>query len=151
MWQTEWKKTLAAAKKEGRLDIYLSSSLHPVVKQFNKAYPEVKTVTRMSMWFQEAQRGMTERRAGKYLLDLFTTGPTTLYQVFYRAKVLDPIPPTLILPEVTDQSKWFEGKHSYVDSEGKFIFSFEGTAQDYVHYNINLVKQGEIRSYAGPA
>ncbi len=146
-WKAEWERTLAAVRKEGRLDIYLSSSLNPVVKQFNKAYPQIKTVTRMSMWFQEAQRVMTERRAGKYLLDLFTTGPTTLYQVFYQAKVLDPIPPTLILPEVKDRSKWFEGKHSYVDSEGKFIFSFEGTAQDYVHYNVNLVKRGEITSY----
>jgi len=147
-WQAEWEKTVKAAKKEGRLVLYAGASPEYVLQQFQKSYPEIKIVSRNAMWFQEAQRAMTERRAGKYLLDVFVTGPTTLYQVFYRAKALEPIPPALILPEVKDQSKWFEGKHSYVDVEGQYIMSFEGTAQDYVHYNTNLVKRGEITAYS---
>ena len=45
---------------------------------------------------------MAERRADKYLGDLYVNGMTTGYNVFYKAKALDPIPPVLVLPEVTD-------------------------------------------------
>ncbi len=51
---------------------------------------------------------------------------TTGYNVFYKAKVLDPIPPQLILPEVTDASKWWRGKHQYVDPENQYLLNFNG-------------------------
>ena len=60
---------------------------------------------------------MAERRAEKYLADLYVNGMTTGYNVFYKAKALDPIPPQLVLPEVTDASKWWRGKLHYVDPE----------------------------------
>ena len=35
---------------------------------------------------------------------------------------------SLILPEVTDKSKWWQGKHQYADPEGKYIFSHHASA-----------------------
>jgi hypothetical protein len=60
---------------------------------------------------------MAERRGEKYLADLYVNGMTTGYNVFYKAKALDPIPPLLVLPEVTDLSKWWQGKLHFVDPE----------------------------------
>ena len=56
-------------------------------------------------------RIMAERRAGKYLPDVVRFGLTSAHS-FYRAKVLQPIAPTFILPEVKDSSKWWQKQTS---------------------------------------
>ena len=46
-WRSEWDKTAAAAKKEGRLVIYGGEEItHPeILSEFNKKFPEIKIVT----------------------------------------------------------------------------------------------------------
>src|SRR6185503_3881380 len=63
---------------------------------------------------------MAERRAGQFLVDVMLGAPGATYNSFYRGKTLDPMPPALLLPEVTDLSKWWKGKHRYVDPEGQY-------------------------------
>jgi len=90
---------------------------------------------------------MAERRAGKYLVDVYMAGVTTAYDVFYRAKILDSVRAALILPEVTDESKWWFGQHQYVDPEKRYIFVYVGNVNQYISYNTKFVQPGEIRSY----
>jgi iron(III) transport system substrate-binding protein len=90
---------------------------------------------------------MSERRADKNLADLYLNGMTTGYNVFYKAKVLDPIPPQLILPEVTDASKWWRGRHQYVDPENQYLLNFNGENRMVVAFNTKLVNPAEIKSY----
>ena len=71
------------------------------------------------------QRMIAERRAKKYLVDLFSYGPNAA-RTAYILDYLEPIKPLLMLPEVTDQSKWYKGQHFYRDPDGKFIFLYEG-------------------------
>jgi iron(III) transport system substrate-binding protein len=53
----------------------------------------------------------------------------------------------MILPEVTDESRWFKGKHHYVDSEQKYIFVAIGNPDSgNFYYNTNLVNPKEYRS-----
>jgi iron(III) transport system substrate-binding protein len=93
-------------------------------------------------------RLMAERRAGKFLWDVCICGPTTPAGVLYPAKALDPIKPVLLLPEVLDQSKWWDGKHYYMDPEGSHIFVFIGsTDMPNVFYNKNQVDPKEFKSY----
>ena len=68
--------------------------------------------------------------------------------VFHRAKILEPVKPLLLLPEVVDTSGWFEGKHHYDDPENRYIFVFEGTPRSgEITYNTKLVNPSEIKSY----
>jgi ABC-type Fe3+ transport system substrate-binding protein len=68
--------------------------------------------------------------------------------MLYLNKILDPITPALILPEVTDTSKWYGGKHWYADPENKYIFMFEGTiVTTGLSVNTKLVGADEIKSY----
>ena len=93
-------------------------------------------------------RLMAERRAGKLLWDICICGPTTPFAVLYPAKALDPIKPALLLPEVLDQSKWWEGKHHYMDPERSYIFVFLGSVDmPNLFYNKNLVDPKEFKSY----
>ncbi len=93
-------------------------------------------------------RIMAERRAGKFLWDVCICGPTTPYAVLYPAKALDSIKPALILPGVVDESRWWGGKHHYMDPDRQHILVFLGTVDmPNLYYNKNLVDPREFRSY----
>jgi iron(III) transport system substrate-binding protein len=147
-WKDEWDKTVKAAKKEGQLAIYGGADYDKLFAEFQKKYPEIKVVSVIATGAEVAQRMLTERRAGKYLADLYLDGASTAYTLLYKGGVLDPIKPTLMLPENLDPSKWWmNGKYNYSDDEGKYIFSFNGELQPYYGYNTKLVDPSEMKSY----
>jgi ABC-type Fe3+ transport system substrate-binding protein len=144
-WKARWDKTLEAAKKEGQVTIYGGEEIThlEIIEAFTKSYPEIKVVT-VSGHAEVIQRIVAERRAGKYLVDLFAYGPNAA-RTAYLAKYLDLLAPELILPEVTDASKWYGGKHHYADPEGKYIFIYEGTpSSPSLQYNTNKVDSRQI-------
>jgi iron(III) transport system substrate-binding protein len=146
-WKADWEKTLEAAKKEGQLVIYGSADYEMLYAEFHKKYPEIKVTGVFGRGADVAKRLMSERRAEKYLGDLYLNGMTTGYNVFYKAKALDPIPPLLVLPEVTDTSKWWQGKHHYLDPEKQYLLNINGETRIVVGYNTKLVNPAEIKSY----
>lgn len=143
----EWEKTIQAASREGEVALYASDDYETVFRQFQKRYPQIKTNVVVGRGNQIAERVMAERRAGKYLADVYVGGSGTAYNIFYEAKVLAPIKPALILPEVVDQSKWWSGKHIYHDDESQHILAFDGEVQSYFGYNTKLVDPNEFKSY----
>ena len=148
-WKGDWEKLVKAAKEEGRLTVYGTTIFEDVFRNFfQKAYPEIKLSFAVGRGAEIAPRLMQERRAGKYIADIYTGGMHSAYELFYRNKLLDPIPPALILPEVLDESKWWRGKHQYIDHENQYIFLFEGTVQGGgISYNKNLVDPAEFKSF----
>src|SRR5436309_13796414 len=80
-WKAEWEQTLSAAKKEGEISFYGSQGYEKIFEVFQKRYPEIKvtsnTVRRGS---EHGQAVMSERRAGKCIVDLFINGVVTPVQ-----------------------------------------------------------------------
>ena len=150
-WQIEWKKTVEAGEKEGLISAYVfeAGPLTPeTVQGFERTYPKIKVNQLRGRGNDLGPRIIAERRAGKYLVDLFVGGKGTAFTTLYISKVLDPIKSLLLLPEVMDESKWWQGKHKYVDPEGKYIFAFIGNGGAVeINYNNNLVKPSESSSY----
>jgi ABC-type Fe3+ transport system substrate-binding protein len=149
-WQSEWDKTLKGAKSEGKLSLYLyqgEGELGGVAQLFQKKYPEIIVTTVTGRGNQLGPRIMAERRAGKFLADAYIAGLTSTYEILYRGKILDPIRAALILPEVLDESKWWQGQHHYIDPENKYIFVFVGNVSQYISYHTKSVDPGEVRSY----
>jgi len=106
--QDQWEKTLAAAKNEGQVNVYIGG-WGVVLDEgvFQKRFPEIKLVgVALRGGGDIAKRILAERRAGKYLADVSIEGFNSNYNILYAAKVFDPIKPALILPEVVDESKW---------------------------------------------
>ena len=148
-WKIEWEKTVEAAKKEGQLAVYGSDTFELFLQgTFQKKYPEIKISFVGGRAPVVGPKLITERRAGKFLADVILTGPGTPYRILHKNKALDPIGPALILPEVLDEKKWWQGRHHYVDPENKFIFIYEATVQSGdIAYNTELVKSEELKSY----
>jgi iron(III) transport system substrate-binding protein len=119
-----------------------------VLPEFEKEYPEIKLISVSGRGSQLAQRLITERRGEKYLADVFNSGGVTTHGQLYMAKVLDPIKPALILPEITDTSKWYQKRHHYNDTENQYVFSYVGSATyGAVNYNTKLVDVKDFKSY----
>jgi ABC-type Fe3+ transport system substrate-binding protein len=145
----EWEKTVKAAEEEGAVTIYMTQAFESVFREgFQKRFSKIKVNIVTGRGFQLAQRIMNERRGEKYLPDLYIGGNVSPLTVFHKAKILEPIQPLLLLPEVVDPEIWFEGKHHYNDPEGRYIFIFEGTPRSgEITYNTKLVIPAEFRSY----
>jgi iron(III) transport system substrate-binding protein len=146
----DWEKAVQAAEREGQVVVYIAG-YEAVIEAgvFQKAYPKIKVVTVTGSGTQLAPRIANERRAGKYLADVYNGGGNSLHQTLYLGKMLDPIKPALILPDVVDESKWWEGKHKYVDPEGVYVFAYEGNVSSGggPSYNSKLLNAKDFKSY----
>jgi ABC-type Fe3+ transport system substrate-binding protein len=145
--QTEWDQIVRAARNEKELTIYGNVGYESIFAEFGKKYPDFKLSYVTGRGSADiVPRVLSEQRAGKYLGDIFLAGPNATF-VIHQAKGLEPLKPALILPEVVDPSKWWQGKHQYVDKEGAYVFTFNGTFRVDVVYNSNLVNPKELNSY----
>jgi iron(III) transport system substrate-binding protein len=149
-WKEEWGKTLRAAEAEGQLTLYgCCYEYDRIFEGFKKKYPKIKVTTVLGSGGQLGARILAERRGEKYLPDVFSAGANTLHDVLYKAQALEPIKPTLILPEVIDASKWYDGEHRYIDPEKRYIFAFVANSQSgQVQYNrVQQVNPAEFNSF----
>ena len=102
----EWDKTVKAAEEEGAVNIYMTSAFESVFREaFQKKYPKIKVSSVVGRGFQLGQRVMSERRGEKYIADLCITGNVTPLTVFHKAKILEPIKPLLLLPEIRQRKQ----------------------------------------------
>ena len=146
-WKKDWEQTLAAARKEGQVTVYIYR-YEGLLQDFKREYPGINVVSVAGRGNDLTTRIMTERRAGKFIADVYSGGTNSLYNTLYKGKALDPLKPLLILPEVTDLSKWYGNEHRYADPEGKFIFAFIGSASNaQLAYHTKMVDPKEFKSY----
>jgi len=146
VWEAEWGRTLKAAEQEGEISYYTVGD-YGFLAGFEKKFPRIKVKVVPGRGADLLSRIMTERRAGKYLVDVARIGNTSPYAL-YQGKVLQPIASAFILPEVKDESKWWLGKHHYVDPDGKYIFVPVGSVSvNMVALNTELVNPSELGSF----
>ena len=109
--QPGWEDVVKAAEKEGEVTVYATNSvgdLQVIWDAFKKKFPKIKlSSVGISTTSEIVTKVMAERRAGQFLVDVMLGAPGATYNSFYRGRALDPLPPALVLPEVTDLSKWW--------------------------------------------
>ena len=146
----DWEKTVAAAEKEAQVTVYgpPGTTYQNAITAFQDAYPKIKLVYVSGSGTNNSQRLVTERRAGKYLADLFIGGSGSLIEVLFDGNLLEPIPPLLSLPEVKDRSAWFGKTHTYADAKGQCVFMMQGNVNtNLAAYNTNLTKPDALKSH----
>jgi iron(III) transport system substrate-binding protein len=148
-WQANWEQTVAAAKKEAKLNFYVGRyGSEPLLNEFRKEFPEIRIVTVNGAGNSLGTRIITEIRAGHVLADLFSGGANTNYEVLYEGKALDSIRSLLVLPEVLDESKWYEGRIRFTDAEQRHVLVYiANPTSSGFYYNTNLVNPKEFKSY----
>jgi iron(III) transport system substrate-binding protein len=146
-WQKTWDETLAAARKEGKVVV-----AGPPDAEVRKSLPEAfKNRFGITMEYQSARgtdsatKLRAERAAGIYTADATLAGSNTIFTVLFREKMLAPLKPELILPEVTDGTKWKRGSLWFVDPEEQYVLRIFSTVNEAFWVNTSEVKPGDLR------
>src|SRR5262245_65498492 len=72
-WKGDWEQTVAAAKKDGRLNLYVGRyGQAALLEEFKKDYPEIKIAGVNGTGDQIATRIAAEARAGKTIADIYS-------------------------------------------------------------------------------
>jgi iron(III) transport system substrate-binding protein len=147
-WQEEWDKTLKAAEQEGQVVLYSLSEIGDAIANtsFQRKFPKIKISVMTARGGEHVSRLMAERRAGKFLADIGNLGNTSPFTL-YQSKTLEPIASSFILPEVRDESKWWQGKQQFIDPENRYILVYVGAPLFLVGYNTKLVDPSGFKSY----
>jgi|SoiMetStandDraft_2_1073263.scaffolds.fasta_scaffold01988_2 iron(III) transport system substrate-binding protein len=144
-WETEWNETLAAAKKEGK--VVVANSPDPAMRDIFARFQARFGITgeHLSAGASRiAGRLRSELQAGINTVDVVMSGVQTIANVLHREKMLDPLKPALIHPEVTDPAKWKKGKLWFVDPEERYVLRVYDTITGLLHVNTDYVKPGEL-------
>lgn len=146
-WEEDWNRTVAEAKKEGLVRFYTVS--RPATRQeVGKAFKERFGI---EVDFVAASAGEigskleTEYKRGMYLADAINTGGGTHITVLKPNGIVQSMVPALVLPEVLDTRVWRVGRLPFVDTDNTF-FAMVDVFQQFVLYNRDMVKEGEIAS-----
>ena len=144
--EKSWDETLAAAKKEGK--VVVAGAPDPVMRNevipaFTKRYGiEVDYVAGRSGNIVE--RVKIERASGVYSMDAYLPGSDTMFNVLYPEKMIDPLKPMLVLPEVIDPSKWKKGKLWFMDPEEQYALRLFNSVDSLLFINTDHVKPEEM-------
>jgi iron(III) transport system substrate-binding protein len=144
----QWNELVANAKKEGKVVLIAPSD--PQVREAIPAAFKAKygiTVEYLAGRSSDtAARLRTERASGVYTIDVALSGASTMAAIFYGEKMLEPLRPALIDPDVTDGSKWKSGKLWFIDPEEQYILRIFNTRTPMFYLNTKYVKPEEIQT-----
>lgn len=143
--EKEWNEALVGARKEGK--VVIATSPDPVMREIAEKFKArfaipLEHIAGSSS--QLAARLETERQAGISSVDVFLGGIQTVANVLYPQKMLDPLKPQLILPEVVEPRRWKLGKPWFVDPEERFVLRVYSTITGLLHINTDYVKPEEL-------
>src|SRR5262245_57243159 len=101
-WEAKWNHIVAAGKKEGK--VVFAAAPDPLMRRL---IPE-KFTARFGIRVEYlagrssdmGTRLQMERQGGIFSVDAVTAGVQSMSAHFYREKLIDPLKPALILPEV---------------------------------------------------
>jgi iron(III) transport system substrate-binding protein len=122
-WKAEWERTIALAKREGAVTVSASTNRGRrefIVTEWKKAFPEIELSYQVVSGSRFIPTVVTERRAGKFLWDVYNSGPPSGLEAI-AAGLLDPLLPELILPDVKDPSVWGGWSQAFYDPEQKYL------------------------------
>jgi iron(III) transport system substrate-binding protein len=147
-WQKDWEGTLAAAKKEGT--VVVVGSPDPVMR--NEIIPRFQSKFGIQIEFIAGSSGpivgriRTERGSGIYSVDVYLSGSNTTVTVLYPEKMIDPLKPMLILPEVAEAKYWRRGEPWFMDPEHRYIMELFASVDGLLMINTDYVKRDELRT-----
>jgi iron(III) transport system substrate-binding protein len=144
----DWDKLVADAKKEGKV-VIIAPPDPEVRESIPKAFKERYGISVEYLGGSSsamAGRLRAERASGTYTVDAALSGTLTMASIFYEEKMLDPLRPALIDPNVTDPKKWKAGKLWFIDPDDKYILRIFSTRTPMFYLNTQFVKPEEIKS-----
>jgi iron(III) transport system substrate-binding protein len=145
----DWDKVVDAAKKEGRVIVSIPTSAElrkEFESGFRSKYPGIELELNVARGASNINKIVEEQKAGARNVDLHVGGTTSIITGLLGNQLLEPVMPSMVLPEVLDEKNWWGG-HIWADNAKKYIYGFTAYMTETVWYNPDLVKPEEITSW----
>jgi iron(III) transport system substrate-binding protein len=148
----DWARTVEAAKKEGSVVISALSGelLRQALLSFEQDYPGIKVEYHGMNGRDFRSKVLKERELGQNLWDLRIGGIDAETFRFASRGIIDPIRPALMLPEVTDPSRWIGGFDSpismFADNAKKYVLYISGTLTREWMVDRDMVPEAAFKS-----
>jgi ABC-type Fe3+ transport system substrate-binding protein len=149
-WKIKWEQLIAAAQAEGKVVTmgFPRDQWAPVFDVFTKKYG---ITVETSVGSAKSEPILAERKAGVYSMDSISHGGGSLRRNLIETGSLRPIMEEFILPEITDPSNWYKGKHWWVagDDAQRYAMAFGAEVQmadAFAFYNTDKLTRQEYDS-----
>jgi ABC-type Fe3+ transport system substrate-binding protein len=122
-WKADWDRLVAAAKSEGVVSVAGSRSpdvRRVMIERWKQDFPGIDLQYTTGSSTQWMPKMMAEREAGKFLWDIFATGPTGGLSLSH-ANALAPLLPLLIRPDVKASDLWEGGIEDFFIDQAKRV------------------------------
>jgi iron(III) transport system substrate-binding protein len=148
--QTNWDALVAAAKKEGKLTLAVAPGGGTAARQvIPPAFKEdfgIDVEVLVGPSSQLVSRLKLEQSSGLHSVDVTIGGADTMYQSFYGEKLIAPMQPLLINPDVLKGANWTVGKPWFMDPDGQYILRISNGLTGTTAVNTKLVNPADITS-----
>jgi iron(III) transport system substrate-binding protein len=128
--EEQWKKTLEAANREGKLTLmmHINPALAKVAKDFDAKYPGIKVDDTLANVARFAPKVITEQRNGQYLWDVAVIPTSNAAGVMTPAGVFQDMPPLFILSDAMESRNWHGGFEMWANNKSKIKTVFISSA-----------------------
>jgi len=144
-WKAEWASLVAAANKEGLVSAAGSRSpdaRRVMIERWKKDFPGIEIQYTTGSSTQWMPKMLAEREAGKFLWDIFATGPSGGLSLSH-AKALQPMLPLLVRPDVSDPKVWEGGFDDFfIDEANRVAGPFQQPAT--IWYDSSKVPEAKV-------
>ena len=147
-WQSEWESTLAAAKKENMVTVItdVTASMRDALTMSFQSKYGLQVDLFGALGREVPPRVLAERKAGRYLWDVFVHGTTTGLESMIPAGAFDPLEPALIFPDIKDPKTWRGGRLEFLDPN-RMLMVMTPFQRGIIFHNPKLVNAKEFKSY----
>ncbi|MDP2646488.1 MAG: extracellular solute-binding protein [Desulfobacterales bacterium] len=145
----DWNTVLEKARQEGSVAVFGGTTVSEL-KNSSKLFKEkfgidiLITTGRSSSIVPKLRQ---ERKVGLYLQDVMLSGQTHMLDPLKQMGAFDPLKPLLVLPEVLNQTLWYDGEFNWADKEQRYIFNYALYPVHHIAVNTDMVNSEEIQSY----
>src|SRR5215467_8843091 len=143
----EWEKTLAAAKKEGKVvvSVPVSAELRKGIENIFKQRFGIEAELNVSRAASVVGKMQQESKSGVTYFDVHMGGGESMITGLLTEGILAPLEPAMILKEVKDPGNWWSG-HIWLDNAKRYIYASQAYQVELIWCNTDLVKPDEVRS-----
>ncbi|HEY3302465.1 MAG TPA: extracellular solute-binding protein [Candidatus Binatia bacterium] len=144
----DWDSTLEAAKKEGKVTVIsdvTATMRDALTHEFQKKYG-LSVELFGSAGREVPPRVAAERKAGRFLWDIYIHGSTTALEAMIPMGAFDPLEPALMLPDVKDPRAWRGGAIEFLDPN-KTVMVMTPFHRGTIFYNTKIVNAKEFKSH----
>jgi iron(III) transport system substrate-binding protein len=143
----DWEKTVAAAKKEGKVvvSVPVSADLRKGMESAFKQRFGIEAELNVSRAASITSKIQQESKSGVTSFDVHMGGGESMVSGLLSEGILAPLEPAMILKEIKDPGNWWGG-HIWLDNAKRYIYASQAYQVELIWCNTDLVKPDEVRS-----